>query len=69
LHQAACAAGYPEPAIQEWLKLIRRTGMDARFTHAWRPNPQKKVEDLINAMRSYLQKPPNVANNKSNVGL
>jgi hypothetical protein len=58
LHQAAGAAGYPEPAIQEWLELIRRTGMDARFTHAWRPNAKDKVEKLIVAMRSYLHKPP-----------
>lgn len=57
LHQTACAAGYPERVVQEWLESIRRTGMDARFTRAWRPSAQEKVENLICAMREYLHEP------------
>lgn len=58
LHRAACSAGYPERAVQQWLEDIRRTGMDARFTHAWRPNARSKVQDLIDAMNEYLYMPP-----------
>ncbi|WP_189836439.1 hypothetical protein [Sulfuriferula multivorans] len=57
LHQAACAAGYPERVVQGWLESIRRTGMDARFTKAWRPSANKKVKDLIDAMSKYLHEP------------
>ena len=63
LHQAACAAGYPERAVQDWLESIRRTGMDARFTHAWRPNAQKKVKELIEEMNQYLHNPPAIERN------
>lgn len=58
LHQAACAAGYPERVVHEWLESIRQTGMDARFTHAWRPNAQEKVKELIETMNRYLHNPP-----------
>lgn len=57
LHQAACAAGYSERVVQEWLESVRRTGMDARFTKAWRPNAKEKVEKLINTMCEYLHEP------------
>jgi hypothetical protein len=57
LHQAACAAGYPERVVHEWLESIRRTGMDARFTLAWQPSAKKKVDILIETMRRYLHEP------------
>lgn len=57
LHQAACAAGYPERAVHEWLESIRRTGMDARFTLGWRPSAKEKIEELIGTMRRYLHEP------------
>jgi hypothetical protein len=57
LYQAACSAGYPEPAVQAWLESIRQTGMDARFTRAWRPNAKEKVEKLIEDLHQYLHKP------------
>ncbi|MDD1632420.1 MAG: hypothetical protein LUP91_09455, partial [Methylococcaceae bacterium] len=57
LHQAACAAGYPERIVQEWLESIRQTGMDARFTRAWRPNAEKKTELLIRDLSRYLHMP------------
>ncbi|MBT9100233.1 hypothetical protein KFZ76_21250 [Methylovulum psychrotolerans] len=57
LHQAACAAGYPEKAVYEWLESIRHTSMDSRFTRAWRPNALKKVNDLIEDLSEYLQLP------------
>ena len=57
LCQAACSAGYPEPAVQAWLESIRQTGMDARFTRAWRPNAKEKVEKLIEDLRQYLHIP------------
>lgn len=57
LHQAACAAGYPERVVHEWLESIRRTGMDARFTLAWRPRAKVKVNKLIRAMCEYLHEP------------
>jgi hypothetical protein len=57
LHQAACAAGYPERIVQEWLESIRQTGMDARFTRAWRPNAEKKTELLISDLSRYLHMP------------
>lgn len=57
LHQAACAAGYPERVVHEWLESIRRTGMDARFTLGWRPSAIKKAEELIIAMCKYLHEP------------
>jgi len=55
LHQAACAAGYPEKAVYEWLESIRHTSMDARFTRAWRPNALEKVKELIKDLSEYLQ--------------
>ncbi len=55
LHQAACAAGYPEKAVYEWLESIRHTSMDARFTRAWRPNALEKVKELIMVLSEYLQ--------------
>ncbi len=57
LYQAACAAGYPERVVQEWLESIRRTGMDARFTLGWRPSAKKKTKELIRTMRTYLHEP------------
>jgi len=54
LHQAACAAGYPERVVHEWLESIRRTGMDARFTLAWRPSAEEKTQELIDTMCRYL---------------
>ena len=61
LHQAACAAGYPERVVHEWLESIRRAGMDARFTLGWRPNAIAKTKELICAMRTYLHEPETVA--------
>ena len=61
LHQAACAAGYPERVVHEWLESIRRAGMDARFTLGWRPSARAKTEELISAMRKYLHEPETVA--------
>lgn len=59
LHQAACAAGYPEPVVREWLEAIRQTGMDARFTLAWGRNAhgRPKIVDLITDLCHYLHKP------------
>jgi hypothetical protein len=57
LHQAACAAGYPERVVHEWLESIRRTGMDARFTLGWHPSAKAKVSKLIKAMCAYLHEP------------
>jgi hypothetical protein len=57
LHQAACAAGYPERAVHEWLESIRRTGMDARFTLGWRPSAREKTKELISTMCKYLHEP------------
>jgi len=57
LYQAACAAGYPERVVHEWLESIRRTGMDARFTLGWRPSAKEKTEELISAMCKYLHEP------------
>lgn len=57
LHEAACAAGYPERAIQDWLETIRRTGMDARFTKAWRPSAKKKAKILEDELSKYLHMP------------
>lgn len=57
LYEAACAAGYPEKAVYEWLDLIRHTSMDARFTRAWRPNALVKIEGLIKDMSEFLHLP------------
>jgi len=57
LHQAACAAGYPEKAVYEWLESIRHTSMDSRFTRAWRPNAIEKVESLIKDLSEFLHLP------------
>lgn len=57
LHQAARAAGYSERVAQEWLESIRRTGMDARFTTAWRPSAKVKIKKLIEDMGKYLHEP------------
>jgi len=57
LYQAACAAGYPEKAVYDWLESIRHTSMDARFTKAWRPNATEKVESLIKDLSEYLHLP------------
>ncbi|MDD5037300.1 MAG: hypothetical protein PHE55_21445 [Methylococcaceae bacterium] len=54
LHQAACAAGYPERAVQGWLETIRQTGMDARFTRAWRPSAAEKANSLADELSQYL---------------
>lgn len=61
LHQAARSAGYAERTVQDWLESIRRTGMDARFTWAWRPNAEKKAEDLIRDLSGYLHLPDSLA--------
>jgi len=55
LHQAARAAGYSERVAQDWLESIRCTGMNARFTKAWKPNAKKKVDILIKDLSKYLQ--------------
>jgi hypothetical protein len=55
LHQAACAAGYPEKAVYDWLESIRHTSMDSRFTRAWRPNALEKVKELIQDLSVFLQ--------------
>lgn len=57
LHEAACAAGYPERAVQDWLESIRRTGMDARFTKAWRPSASEKAKRLEEKLSEYLHLP------------
>ncbi len=57
LHQAACAAGYPERVVQDWLESIRRTGMDARFTKAWRPCAEEKAKLLEDKLSEYLHLP------------
>ena len=60
LHQAASAAGYPERTVQDWLDTIRRTGMDARFTRAWRPSAQRMSEWLVDDLSGYLSLPAGV---------
>jgi len=57
LYEAACAAGYPEKAVYEWLESIRHTGMDARFTRAWRPNALEKIDDLMKDLSEFLHLP------------
>lgn len=57
LHQAACAAGYPEKVVQDWLESIRRTGMDARFTRAWKPSAEKMAKKLEDDLSRYLNLP------------
>jgi hypothetical protein len=57
LHQAACAAGYPEHLVHEWLESIRRTGMDARFTLGWRPSARYKINSLEKDLCDYLHEP------------
>lgn len=57
LHQAACAAGYPERVVHEWLESIRRTSMDARFTLAWQPSAKEKIQSLIGDLSRYLHEP------------
>lgn len=57
LHHAACAAGYSEKVVQDWLESIRRTGMDARFTRAWRPSAEKQAKILEDDLNRYLQLP------------
>jgi adenosine deaminase len=59
LHQTARAAGYSERVVQEWLESIRQTGMDARFTRAWRPSAKEKVKVLIRDLSEYLHVPDN----------
>lgn len=59
LHHAACAAGYPQGVVNEWLESIRQTGMDARFTVAWGRNArgERKVKTLIRDLCEYLHCP------------
>lgn len=57
LYEAACAAGYPEKAVYEWLESIRHTGMDARFTRAWRPNAGEKIKLLMKELSRFLHLP------------
>jgi hypothetical protein len=64
LHQAACSAGYPERVVQDWLESIRRTGMDARFTEAWRPSAKIKAKVLEDKLTEYLQLPCSGFGNK-----
>lgn len=51
---AACAAGFPEKAVQDWLESIRRTGMDARFTKSWRPSATEKAKVLESDLCKFL---------------
>ena len=60
LHQAACAAGYPERVVQDWLDTIRRTGMDARFTRSWRPSAQQMSDWLVDDLSRFLSLPTGV---------
>ncbi len=57
LHQAAVAAGYPERVVQDWLDAIRRTGMDARFTRAWKPGAQAMADRLVCDLSRFLSLP------------
>lgn len=57
LHQAACAAGYPERVVHEWLESIRQTGMDARFTKAWKPDAMSMAKTIERKLSRYLQLP------------
>ncbi len=57
LHEAACAAGYPERIVQDWLESIRRTGMDARFTKSWKPSADEKAKKLEDELSKYLHLP------------
>jgi hypothetical protein len=59
MHQTACAAGYSEKVVQDWLESIRRTGMDARFTKSWWPSAMKKSRDLECKLSEYLYLPSN----------
>lgn len=58
LHQAALSAGYPERVVHDWLESIRRTGMDARFTKAWKPSAKRKAKILERELSKYLHLPP-----------
>lgn len=58
LHQAALSAGYPERVVQDWLESIRQTGMDARFTKAWKPSAKTKAKLLEKELSDYLHLPP-----------
>lgn len=57
LHETALAAGYPERVVHDWLEGIRRTGLDARFTVAWRPNASQMADALLRAFDDYLLRP------------
>lgn len=57
LYQAACAAGYPEKSVQDWLESVCRTGMDARFTKAWRPSAGAKAMALEKDLCRFLHVP------------
>jgi hypothetical protein len=54
LHQTACAAGYSERVVQEWLESIRQTGMDGRFTVSWTLDLADKLSEKLSR---YLQLP------------
>ena len=54
LHETARAAGYPERVVQEWLELIRRTGMDARFTLCL---TRSKIEQIMSHLARFLHLP------------
>ena len=60
LHQTALSAGYPERVVHDWLESIRRTGMDARFTKAWKPSAKTKAKLLEKELSDYLHLPPNI---------
>jgi hypothetical protein len=52
LHEAPREAGYPEPVVQEWLELVPRTGMDARFTEASRPSARIKDQKAYQRLQA-----------------
>jgi hypothetical protein len=57
LFEAAVTAGYSERAAYEWLQRIQRTGLDARFTVAWRPTADELAGRLLNELSDYLRRP------------
>lgn len=57
LYNAALSAGYNENSVVAWLKVIRCTGMDARFTTTWPLSGEKMVEKLLEEFNDFLMRP------------